>query len=99
MTTLIHIMRTPDGPGYSAIREPYVGCTFPLADPALVRETEQRLSLALDVPLAEAYSVTFADVIAGLAAAARSDWVDHLQGLIRPRLVRFPVGCAELIRA
>ena len=99
MTTLIHIVKVPDGVGFAAIREPYVGCTFRLADPAQVKVTEIEYFSARETELAPAYSVAFADVITGLEAAHRYDWVNHLLALIRPRFIRFPIDCAELIRA
>ncbi|MFZ1626647.1 MAG: hypothetical protein WAT81_02470 [Candidatus Moraniibacteriota bacterium] len=99
MTALIHIVKIPDRVGFSAIRELYVGYTFRLADPAQVKVAEIEYFSTRETNLASAYSVAFADVITGLKAAHRYDWVNHLLALIRPRFIRFPIDCAELIRA
>lgn len=96
MTAMIHIVKIPDGEGLPYIREPYVGCTFPLAHPAAVLEAEIKYA-ALEVELPPAYWVAFADVLAGLERVQRYDWADHLRMLIRPTLVRFPKDCAKLV--
>lgn len=97
-TGTIRIVSIPDGEGLPYIREPYVGCTFPLAHPAAVEEAEAKLA-TLEIELPPAYWVAFADVLAGLERIQRYDWAEHLRMLTRPTLVRFPRDCAELIRA
>lgn len=94
----IHIVSIPDGEGLPYIREPYVGCTFPLAPPSAVQEAEMKLA-SLEIDLPPAYWVAFADVLAGLERAQRYDWANHLRMLVRPTLVRFPMDCARLIEA
>ena len=95
----IRIVKTPPGAGLPVIREPYVGCTFPLADPTAVQAMADKKFTDLVAPLELAYSVAFSDVIRGLESAGRYDWVNHLIHLLRPQFIRFPVECAELIEA
>ncbi len=98
MSTMIRIVAVPEGEGLPYIREPYVGCTFPLAHPAAVQEAEMKYA-GLETKLPPAYWVAFEDVLAGLIAGNRHYWAEHLRMLTRPTLVRFPRDCAELVRA
>lgn len=93
----IRIVKIPTGEGLPCIREPYVGCTFRLANPKEVRRVQMKYR-GLMVQLPPAYSVAFQDVLAGLAAGNRHYWADHLRMLIRPTLIRFPVDCAEVVQ-
>ncbi len=98
MQSMIRIVSVPAGQGFSSIREPYVGCTFRLTDPALAESVRQEYFSGLDEQ-SPVYWVAFADAIAGLEAARRYDWVNHLQMLQRPKFIRFPIDCAKLIEA
>lgn len=99
MPKTIRIVSIPDGEGLPYIREPYVGCTFRLADPATVAEVEALHFSELEAAPPPAYSVAFDEVIRGLQEVQRYDWASHLQMLVRPKFIRFPVDCAELVRS
>lgn len=96
MPSMIHIERIPDGHGTSAIREPYVGCTLPLADPHLVSEAEVRYA-ELKAVLPPVYWVRFPAVLDALEQIGRVDWAHHLRTVTAPEFIRFPKDCARLI--
>ena len=103
----IRILATPDGEGYESEtyrlanrRSNFVDCCFSLADPTTVRHLDAEFFANVEIEPSATYAVAFDDVIAGLRAGNRYDCADYLMGLkYRPRLVRFPIACAELIQA
>lgn len=107
MPKTIYIESVPDGEGYQSEtyrlanrRENFVGCHFPLADPTTVRALDVEYYSNVEIERPATYAVAFDDVIRGLRAGNRYDCADYLMGLAhRPRLVRFPIGCATLIEA
>lgn len=93
----ITITSIPSGPGYVTIREPYLGCTFTLADPASVDRVRQEMFRELDVPAPSGHAVRFTDVLTGLRNSGRYDWATYLEErAVHPQLVFFPEDCARL---
>lgn len=95
---LIRVMTMPAGPGFSAIRRPYLGCAFALADPGLVANVRKNFFTGLAVEAPSGYAVLFTDVLRGLRSGGQSDWADYLAALKwPPQLLFFPEECAQPI--